>query len=136
MRVQWKGEDIGEWNGKPRLAESRRIKAELGMLPGEFLDALKLNDPDAVCMLIAMLKTRMDPSSPMYLEDIDGDPDELQVTLSDAERAALKGQRDALVDAVGKDAADLILGSPSTSDSETSTERSSNTPPPSGSDSD
>jgi hypothetical protein len=87
VKILFKGEDLGHWSGLPTLQEARRIKQELNVTPMKFVEMLGEMDGDATCMLVAILKTRKDPSNPVNLEDVEGEFDDLE-QIRDAEELA------------------------------------------------
>lgn len=92
MQVKFKDEALGEWTGKPSLRESRQLKRDLGMLPGEFSQALNDQDPDAMSWLVALLiarKNGVDVSQGIGWEDIDGNYDDIEIELNKDEEAQL-----------------------------------------------
>jgi hypothetical protein len=99
MRIIWQGEDLGEWRGKPKLKEQRRIKDELGWGPVEFLENLGEDDPYAVSIFVAIMRTRK-TGEVVNLEDVDGEPEDLDIVFSDEEKKTMK-------DAQGKLGKDL-----------------------------
>lgn len=131
MRIFWQDEDLGEWSGKPRLKEQRRIKDELQMGPNEFLEAVGNDDPYAVSMFIAIMKSRKE-GAPVYLEDVDGEPDDLRTVLSEREKAEAQRRIEEIESKLGKEIADQLRAKISTDVSPTSTEPSSDTPSTSG----
>jgi hypothetical protein len=84
MRIIFKKQDLGEWRGAPRLKEARTVKHRLGMLPEEFNDAITRMDPDALCMLISLLKYRN--GEQVSYEEIDGEYEDFDVQLSEEEK--------------------------------------------------
>ena len=90
MRIHYGDRDLGDWSGWPTLREARRIKAEIGMLPNQFRQALRDMDPDANAMLAAIMLARNGEDVP--LDQIDGENCMTAVTpvLTDEERAALQ----------------------------------------------
>lgn len=70
-KVFWKDDLLGVYEGLPTIKECRRIKAEIGMLPAAFIDAVFNMDPDAVAMFAVMMKARK--GEQVSLDDIDGD---------------------------------------------------------------
>ena len=102
MRIKWKGQDLGEFSGQPRVQEARLIKAELGLLPVEFGEAMNNGDPDAVSMMIAMMMTRS--GKPTSWKDIEGEFDDFTTELSDAELVDINAElKERGLDPVGKD---------------------------------
>lgn len=92
MQVKFKEETLGEWTGKPSLKEARQLKRDLGMLPGEFSEAMQNQDPDAMCWLIALLRARKngaDVSQGIGWEEVDGDYNDLTITLNQDEQIQL-----------------------------------------------
>lgn len=138
MRVKFKGEDLGEFSGQPRIQEARLIKAELGMLPMEFGQALNQNDPDALSMVVAIMMNRC--GRRVSWRDIEGEYEDFETELSDEEQARLNEVLEASgQDPVGKDGkpALRVVENGGSSGSEpmvlpVSTELSPSTPPVSG----
>lgn len=95
MRIKFQGEDLGEWTGAPRLKEARMIKSTLGMLPGVFAEAVSEMDPDALSMLVALLKTRNGTHT--AYSDVDGEITEFDVVLSDDEKRMAAEQENAQI---------------------------------------
>lgn len=84
MYIKFKGEDLGEWRGAPRIKEARLIKRTLGLLPGEFGNAVGEMDPDALGLLVSILYSRKGKDIPF--EDVDGEILDFQIELSDEEK--------------------------------------------------
>lgn len=91
MHIKFKGEDLGEWRGAPRLKEARLVKQKLGMLPQEFVEAVSAMDPDAMAMLVSLLYARNGKVVPF--EAIDGEYEDFQAEPTDEEkRQAAEGE--------------------------------------------
>lgn len=84
MHIKFKGEDLGEWKGAPRLKEARIVKQKVGLLPQEFVEAVSVMDPDALCMLVSLMYARNGKVVPY--ETIDGEYEDFQVELSETEK--------------------------------------------------
>lgn len=139
MRVKFKGEDLGEFSGQPRIQEARLIKAELGMLPMEFGEALNQADPDALSMVVAIMMARI--GRRVSWRDIEGEYEDFQTELNDEEQARVnEALKAAGQDPVGKDGKPVlhVVENGGSSASEpaapppASTEPSPSTPPISG----
>lgn len=102
MHIKFKGEDLGEFNGQPRLAEARLIKKELSMLPLEFAEALQKADPDAMCMLVAIMLARAGRS--VAWDQIDGEFTDIESVLTAEEQAQVDAAEKGGADVLGKDA--------------------------------
>lgn len=101
MRIMFKGENLGEWDGNPTLREAREIKKELGLLPTEFGQALTDSDPDAVSMFLSMMLTRA--GKPIRWDEVDANADDLEaVPTNDAEREAVEAAQAAARKAAGE----------------------------------
>lgn len=135
MRLKFKGEDLGEFSGKPTIKECRRIKQELKMLPMQFQMALDGADPEAMCLLVAIMKKRK--GEDIDWEEIDGEMDDFVVQYNAEEKQKM---RDAGLNVPeddspeGKADGETASGTSDdrSSDSPTSTEPSAPTPPDSG----
>jgi hypothetical protein len=97
MKISFKGEYLGEFNGQPRLAEARLIKAKLGMLPMDFGEALNVGDPDALSMMVAIMLTRA--GRPTEWDQVDGEYEDFETVLSAEEQKLV----DEAMAAQGKD---------------------------------
>lgn len=84
MHIKFKGEDLGEWKGAPRLKEARLVKQKIGLLPQEFVEAVSAMDPDALCMLVSLMYARNGKVIPY--ETIDGEYEDFQVEPSEEEK--------------------------------------------------
>ncbi len=103
MLIKWQGHDLGNFSGQPRVQEARMIKAELGMLPLEFGEAMNAGDPDAVSMLVAIMQARA-TGRPVNWRDVEGEFDDFETELTDEELATVNAQlAENGQDPVGKD---------------------------------
>lgn len=101
MRIKFKGEDLGEFNGQPRIQEARIIKRELGMLPMDFGMALNNGDPDALSMMVSIMMNRN--NRPIHWDDVEGEYDDFDTELTPEEQAEVdEAMKRAGQDPVGK----------------------------------
>ncbi len=95
MYIKFKGEDLGEWRGAPRIKEARLVKRTLGLLPGEFGNAVGEMDPDALGLLVSILYSRKGKDIPF--EEVDGEILDFQIELSEEEKRQAAEQEAAVV---------------------------------------
>lgn len=95
MRIKFKGKDLGEWKGAPRLKEARLVKQTIGLLPQDFIEAVSQMDPDALCMLVSLMYTRN--GQLVSYEEIDGEYEDFELELSDEEKRQAAEQETAVL---------------------------------------
>jgi hypothetical protein len=90
MKISWKGQDLGEYNGAPRIEECRLIKRELGLLPMDFGQALQDGDPDATSMLVSIMLNRNGDDTTW--DSVTGEMGDFDVEYNAEEKAEMKKQ--------------------------------------------
>lgn len=95
MRIKFKGRDLGEWKGAPRLKEARLVKQKIGLLPQEFIESVSQMDPDALCMLVSLMYGRNNEQ--VSYDSIDGEYEDFELELSDEEKRQAAEQETAVL---------------------------------------